>query len=58
MEPDLVGSEEQAEKDNRIFLQLEAAQSNRQDRSYYKSLYHFNADVELKEFQLPFLSNI
>ena len=27
-----------------------AANSNRQDRSYYKSLYHFNADVELKEF--------
>jgi hypothetical protein len=34
-----------------------AASSTRQDRSYYKSLYHFNADVELAEYSLPVLSN-
>ena len=31
--------------------------AQRQDRSYYKSLYHFNADVELAEYSLPVLSN-
>jgi hypothetical protein len=34
-----------------------ATSSTRQDRSYYKSLYHFNADVELAEYSLPVLSN-
>ncbi len=34
-----------------------AASSSRQDRSYYKSLYHFNADVELAEYSLPILAN-
>jgi hypothetical protein len=34
-----------------------AASSTKQDRSYYKSLYHFNADVELAEYSLPVLSN-
>ena len=34
-----------------------ATSSTKQDRSYYKSLYHFNADVELAEYSLPVLSN-
>jgi hypothetical protein len=34
-----------------------ATSSTRQDRSYYKSLYHFDADVELAEYSLPVLSN-
>jgi hypothetical protein len=34
-----------------------AASSSKQDRSYYKSLYHFNADVELAEYSLPVLAN-
>ena len=33
-----------------------ASATQRQDRSYYKSLYHFNADVELAEYSLPVLS--
>jgi hypothetical protein len=36
---------------------MAASTSNRQDRSYYKSLYNFNADVELAEYSLPVLSN-
>lgn len=36
---------------------LGAASSSKQDRSYYKSLYHFNADVELAEYSLPVLAN-
>lgn len=33
------------------------SQAQKQDRSYYKSLYNFNADVELAEYTLPILSN-
>jgi len=33
------------------------SQAQKQDRSYYKSLYNFNADVELHEYTLPILSN-
>jgi hypothetical protein len=36
---------------------MAASNANRQDRSYYKSLYNFNADVELAEYSLPVLSN-
>jgi hypothetical protein len=36
---------------------MAASTGNRQDRSYYKSLYNFNADVELAEYSLPVLSN-
>jgi hypothetical protein len=36
---------------------MAASTSQRQDRSYYKSLYNFNADVELAEYSLPVLSN-
>lgn len=36
---------------------MDTASSQKQDRSYYKSLYHFNADVELAEYSLPVLSN-
>jgi hypothetical protein len=36
---------------------LAASQTRRQDRSYYKSLYNFNADVELAEYSLPVLSS-
>ena len=32
------------------------AATQRADRSYYKKLYHFNADVELAEFSLPVMS--
>jgi hypothetical protein len=35
---------------------LAASQNRNQDRSYYKSLYNFNADVELAEYSLPVLS--
>ena len=31
--------------------------SNRQDRSYYWSLYHFNSNVELAEYSLPIISD-
>ena len=30
------------------------SQAQRQDRSYFKRLYNFNANVELAEFSLPF----
>jgi len=33
------------------------SQAQKQDRSYYKSLYNFDADVELHEYTLPILSN-
>lgn len=36
---------------------MAASTSQRQDRSYYKSLYHFEPDVELAEYSLPVLSN-
>jgi hypothetical protein len=36
---------------------LAASQTRRQDRSYYKQLYNFNADVELAEYSLPVLSS-
>jgi hypothetical protein len=36
---------------------MAASTSQRQDRSYYKSLYNFNADVELAEYSLPVLSS-
>lgn len=36
---------------------MAASTSQRQDRSYYKSLYNFNADVELAEYSLPVLAN-
>ena len=35
---------------------MASSTSQRQDRSYYKSLYNFNADVELAEYSLPVLS--
>lgn len=35
---------------------MAASTSQRQDRSYYKSLYKFDADVELAEYSLPVLS--
>lgn len=31
--------------------------NNRQDRSYYKSLYNFNSNVELAEYSLPILTD-
>ena len=34
-----------------------ASQSQRSDRSYYKSLYTFDANQELAEYTLPVLSN-
>jgi len=37
---------------------LAASQTRRQDRSYYKSLYNFNADVELAEYSLPVMSSL
>jgi hypothetical protein len=33
------------------------SQAQKQDRSYYKQLYNFNADVELAEYTLPVLQN-
>jgi hypothetical protein len=34
-----------------------ASQAQRSDRSYYKSLYSFDANQELAEYTLPVLSN-
>ena len=36
---------------------MATSQAQKQDRSYYKSLYNFDADVELHEYTLPILSN-
>jgi hypothetical protein len=35
---------------------ISASQNKQQDRSYYKQLYNFDADVELAEYSLPVLS--
>lgn len=32
---------------------MAASTQQRQDRGYYESLYHFDADVELAEYSLP-----
>jgi hypothetical protein len=42
---------------NANIFAMAASTAQRQDRSYYKSLYNFNADVELAEYSLPVLSN-
>lgn len=42
---------------NANIFAMAASSAQRQDRSYYKSLYNFNADVELAEYALPVLSN-
>jgi len=36
---------------------VNTAQTRRQDRSYYKSLYNFNPNVELADYTLPVISN-
>ena len=40
-----------------VFSSNYQSSTQRADRSYYKKLYHFNADVELAEFSLPTMSN-
>ena len=40
-----------------VFSSNYQSHTQRADRSYYKKLYHFNADVELAEFSLPVMSN-
>ena len=40
-----------------VFSVGNSQQAQRQDRSYYKSLYSFNANQELAEYTLPVLSN-
>ena len=42
---------------NNVFSNNYQSHTQRADRSYYKKLYHFNADVELAEFSLPVMSN-
>ena len=37
-----------------VFSGSYQSQAQRQDRSYFKRLYNFNANVELAEFSLPF----
>jgi hypothetical protein len=39
-----------------VFASSYQSQAQRQDRSYYKKLYSFNANVELAEFSLPVVS--
>lgn len=40
-----------------VFSGSYQSQAQRQDRSYFKRLYNFNANVELAEFSLPFELN-
>ena len=40
-----------------VFSGSYQSQAQRQDRSYFKRLYNFNANVELAEFSHPFELN-
>lgn len=51
------GKQLPGQSDQAKIFAMAASTSQRQDRSYYRSLYNFNADVELAEYSLPVLSN-
>jgi hypothetical protein len=53
---DPMGRKKQGKKGNKAQNIFALITNNRQDRSYYKSLYHFDANVELAEYSLPIIS--